>query len=509
MDLEEAALNFRLLFFNFPVPLRLRVLSLAFGPEVTDASVVAISKCYLNLELLDLSGSSISDSGIGMICNVFPDTLKRLHVSQCSYIASSGRQFATAQLPHLELMDCGMTICEPGAQSPLCEANSDSDSQSLYLNCPNLSELNSNSCKALLLEKLVLQCSKLESVHVVGCPDMVVQADSATHFLNSDFDSKMDKLDQKVALLNLIVEDLEFQFSKSLVDHPNNSRMIEFIMRVDMEMIFEKRIILSKGFDLTYTMMTDEETQEKREFGTVKRIEVVTTKSYREELDIVVKGTDEEKDEEILNQDVSEVNVLKVIKAELDSISEKSREFKVKKDTLFDFKTFDIPKVDDKEKSTVSVFEDYSRNDMPNHKLDEAPSFSLGPEFDDFSIEEINQTNVNDANITINLNIESGIGFSETEADCSQKEKQSLDRILKVSFRPESKVDVLKEDIKLEIKDASIRMQPKRKASVAWYLKSPFKVRGSALNSNTNTLSQAKFLAADTLFIMDKESDPL
>ncbi|GKA10685.1 F-box/LRR-repeat protein 17 [Tanacetum coccineum] len=187
----------------------LRMLSLVFGPEVTDASVVAISKSYSNLELLDLSGSSISDSGIGMICNVFPDTLTKLLISQCPNITSSGIQFATAQLPLLELMDCGMTICEPDAQSPFCEANSDSDSQvspnsklhlihqklfikharlkklslwgcssldSLYLNCPNLSELNLNSCKALVPEKLVLQCSKLESVHAVGCPDVVVQA---------------------------------------------------------------------------------------------------------------------------------------------------------------------------------------------------------------------------------------------------------------------------------------------------------------------------------------------
>nr|GEZ07059.1 auxin transport protein BIG [Tanacetum cinerariifolium] len=43
---------------------------------------------------------------------------------------------------------------------------------SLYLNCPNMSELNLNSCKALLP---VLQCSKLESVHAVGCPDVLVQ----------------------------------------------------------------------------------------------------------------------------------------------------------------------------------------------------------------------------------------------------------------------------------------------------------------------------------------------
>ncbi|GJV09750.1 auxin transport protein BIG [Tanacetum coccineum] len=45
---------------------------------------------------------------------------------------------------------------------------------SLYLNCSNLSELNLNSCKALLP---VLQSSKLESVHAVGCPDVVVSND--------------------------------------------------------------------------------------------------------------------------------------------------------------------------------------------------------------------------------------------------------------------------------------------------------------------------------------------
>ncbi|GKE01049.1 hypothetical protein Tco_1389032 [Tanacetum coccineum] len=92
--------------------------------------------------------------------------------------------------------------------------------------------------------------------------------------------------------------------------------------------------------------------------------------NIQNEEQMFVKGTDEEK-EEILNQDVNEVNVLKVI--ESDGISEKSREddignenekndmvimnkdeddfngFKVK-ETSFDFKIFDIPKVDDKEK---------------------------------------------------------------------------------------------------------------------------------------------------------------
>ncbi|GKE05254.1 hypothetical protein Tco_1397272, partial [Tanacetum coccineum] len=61
------------------------------------------SSCVCILEPFLRSWSSISDNG--------------------------GIQFATAQLPLLELMDCGMTICEPDAQSPFCEANSDSDSQ--------------------------------------------------------------------------------------------------------------------------------------------------------------------------------------------------------------------------------------------------------------------------------------------------------------------------------------------------------------------------------------------
>lgn len=184
-------------------------LSLVLGSEITDASVVAISKCYSNLELLDLSGSSISDSGIGMICNVFPETLTRLLIALCPNITSSGIQFAMAQLPLLELMDCGMTICDSDAQYPTCEENSGEQLQispnsklhliyqklfikharlkklslwgcssldSLYLSCPNLGDLNLNSCKNLLPEKLVLQCPKLERVHAIGCQDVLIQA---------------------------------------------------------------------------------------------------------------------------------------------------------------------------------------------------------------------------------------------------------------------------------------------------------------------------------------------
>ncbi|KAK2970188.1 hypothetical protein RJ640_019656 [Escallonia rubra] len=196
----------------------LRLLSLVLGSEITDASVAAIASSYSNLELLDLSGSSISDSGIGMICNVFPETLSRLLLALCPNITSSGIQFATAQLPRLELMDCGMTLCDFSEEDPTFDENSDlmlqkaqdsklhlmyqkliikhgrlkklslwgcSGLDALYLNCPDLRDLNLNSCRNLHPEKLLLQCSSLESVHASGCQAMLVE--TIQNQLCSDF----------------------------------------------------------------------------------------------------------------------------------------------------------------------------------------------------------------------------------------------------------------------------------------------------------------------------------
>ncbi|KAF9686894.1 hypothetical protein SADUNF_Sadunf02G0037300 [Salix dunnii] len=187
----------------------LRMLSLVLGTEITDASVVAISQSYSKLELLDLSGSSISDSGIGMICNVFPGTLSRLLLALCPNITSSGIQFATAQLPLLELMDCGMTICDLSSQYPTSDESGDFELQTtfknklhliyqkliikhnrlkklslwgcsgldaLYLNCPELVDLNLNSCKNLHPERVLLQCPSLESVHASGCHNLLIEA---------------------------------------------------------------------------------------------------------------------------------------------------------------------------------------------------------------------------------------------------------------------------------------------------------------------------------------------
>ncbi|GMI98728.1 F BOX-LIKE17 [Hibiscus trionum] len=187
----------------------LRMLSLVLGSEITDASVAAIASSYSKLELLDLSGSGISDSGIGMICNVFPNTLSRLLLALCPNITSSGIQFATAQLPLLELMDCGMTICDPDSQNSPSDENGDnqfpnalnnklhlmyqkliikhdrlkklslwgcSGLDALCLNCPELNDLNLNSCKNLHPERLLLQCPSLQNVHAAGCQELLIGA---------------------------------------------------------------------------------------------------------------------------------------------------------------------------------------------------------------------------------------------------------------------------------------------------------------------------------------------
>ncbi|KAL3647795.1 hypothetical protein CASFOL_008763 [Castilleja foliolosa] len=186
----------------------LRMLSLVLGLEITDASVAAIASSFPKLELLDLSGSGISDSGIGMICNVFPETLSKLLLALCPNITSSGIQFAAAQLPRLELMDCGMTICDPNSENSANDEDNNFELQktpnskmhliyqkliikhsrlkklslwgcsgldALYLNCPHLTELNLNSCSNLHPERLLLQCSNLENVHASGCEDTLVK----------------------------------------------------------------------------------------------------------------------------------------------------------------------------------------------------------------------------------------------------------------------------------------------------------------------------------------------
>ncbi|XP_042057381.1 F-box/LRR-repeat protein 17-like [Salvia splendens] len=206
----------------------LRMLSLVLGLGITDASVAAIASSFTKLELLDLSGSSISDSGLGMICNVFPETLSKLLLALCPNITSSGIQFAAAQLPCLELMDCGMTICDLDCEKSSDEEDDGTELQktpnskmhltyqkliikhnrlkklslwgcsgldALYLNCPNLYELNLNSCRNLHPERLLLQCTNLNSVYAMDCENMLIktietQVDSDYSPVENQYSSK-------------------------------------------------------------------------------------------------------------------------------------------------------------------------------------------------------------------------------------------------------------------------------------------------------------------------------
>ncbi|KAF8721869.1 hypothetical protein HU200_022813 [Digitaria exilis] len=191
----------------------LSMLSLILGSKITDAAVASIVRSCASLELLDLSGSSISDNGVAMICKVFPDTLSGLLLALCPNVTTRGIQLATAQLPCLQLMDCGMSLCTnlnsergPGFGEinggiriirKLCASKKQPVHQKLIIKhgnlkklslwgcsaidalhviCPELNDLNLNSCTNLHPERLLLQCPNLKNVHVAGCQDMLIGA---------------------------------------------------------------------------------------------------------------------------------------------------------------------------------------------------------------------------------------------------------------------------------------------------------------------------------------------
>lgn len=197
----------------------LHMLSLTFGLEITDASVVSLASSFNNLQLLDLSGSSITDRGLGIICNAFSGTLSKLLIALCPNISVAGLQMVAMQLPFLQLLDCGMTI------SDKCYSNGNEDINhveeqaefrawqslqkqnlhskehtvtnelvlkhlrlkklslwgcsgihALYLDCPELVDLNIKACGNLNPEKMSLQCPALQVVHAAYCNEVLVNA---------------------------------------------------------------------------------------------------------------------------------------------------------------------------------------------------------------------------------------------------------------------------------------------------------------------------------------------
>lgn len=128
-----------------------------------------------------------------MICNAFPDTLSRLLLALCPNITSSninghimhnicsfllplkklmitlgfaagGIQFATAQLPLLELMDCGMTICDLYEQDNAIEEDSSSDLQK-----PSNNKLHH------MYQKLIIKHGRLKRLSLWGCSGLDVR----------------------------------------------------------------------------------------------------------------------------------------------------------------------------------------------------------------------------------------------------------------------------------------------------------------------------------------------
>nr|GEV65705.1 hypothetical protein [Tanacetum cinerariifolium] len=300
-------------------------------------------------------------------------------------------------------------------------------------------------------------------------------------------------------VVKLIVEDLEFEFSNCLMDHPNSSRLKDIkakyngiIQNSDFGYAIEDNSIhhesqygnvfsemdnslnfndmsgnynvgeCSHGVEELDNDFINETNEENGEDSSEEEmIEEKVMERFSEDVQneeqMFVKGTHEEKEEEILNQDSIEVNVLKVNEAD-----------------------------NDKEKSVVGGFEDclmkglFSQDAEPDNSKSTKPMSRMKVE-----LHFLKQSLI------------------------VHKKKNRVWIEFEQFFLPESEIDVLKEDIKPDIKDASIRVQPKRESSIAWYLKSLFKVRGSALNNYANTLSQTEVLTADTLFILDEETDPI
>lgn len=79
-------------------------------------------------------------------------------------LISGGIQFATAQLPLLELMDCGMTICDPNAENPLPDESNDCELKSISKTKPHL-----------IHQKLIIKHSRLKKLSLWGCSGLDVR----------------------------------------------------------------------------------------------------------------------------------------------------------------------------------------------------------------------------------------------------------------------------------------------------------------------------------------------
>lgn len=89
---------------------------------------------------------------------------KSIHLC-VSPLLSGGIQFATAQLPLLELMDCGMTVCDPDSQNSPCDESGDNE-------LPNAL----NNKLHLMYQKLIIKHSRLKKLSLWGCSGLDVRS---------------------------------------------------------------------------------------------------------------------------------------------------------------------------------------------------------------------------------------------------------------------------------------------------------------------------------------------
>ncbi|MCO5580032.1 hypothetical protein L7F22_033898 [Adiantum nelumboides] len=180
----------------------LRMLSLTFGVGITDQSVAAIATNCEKLELLDLSGSSITDVALELICSSFSTSLARLLIALCPRISQDGLEMVVSKLPLLQVLDCGKVMVDKESQKVEVANSVDTrrirhaDSrdrpgklhfqhqnlqklslwgcaglEALTLDCPSLVDLNLTGCSKLEPARLQLLCPSLREAHVGKCAE--------------------------------------------------------------------------------------------------------------------------------------------------------------------------------------------------------------------------------------------------------------------------------------------------------------------------------------------------
>ncbi|GAQ77814.1 Leucine Rich Repeat family protein [Klebsormidium nitens] len=95
----------------------MRALSLTQAPELTDFGVDVIVRTCPNIELLDLSGSTVTDVGLHHLATRYAESLRSLLIAGCSKVTSDGLAAAVAGLRQLVLLDCGYVFTESTALS--------------------------------------------------------------------------------------------------------------------------------------------------------------------------------------------------------------------------------------------------------------------------------------------------------------------------------------------------------------------------------------------------------